>query len=107
VPDEPRHYFAQLRTYQLMPAAELLTMQAVTLTTSIEALVSRPGVRVNCSQCGEEIINEREVWMDGQIFCRTCAGNSYYQTDGKQNTSGICNTCQVKATHIDAAEKDG
>lgn len=78
-PGEKRHYFAQLQGYQRMPTTELLTMQGVTLTTPVEALVSRPGVRVNCAQCGEEIINEREVYVEGQRLCRSCAGNGYYQ----------------------------
>lgn len=76
---EKRHYFAQLQGYQIMPDAELLTLQVVTLTTAVEALVSRPGVRVNCAQCGEEIINEREVYVEGKPLCRSCAGNGYYQ----------------------------
>jgi len=79
VPDEPRHYFAQLHAYQIMPDAELLTLQAVTLRTPVAALVSRPGIRVNCTQCGEEIINEREVLVDGQPTCRACSGQGYYQ----------------------------
>ncbi len=78
-PDESRHYFAQLRAYQIMPDVELLTMQEVHLTPSLKAIVSRAGVRVNCASCGEEIINEREVVSDGQILCRSCAGHSYYQ----------------------------
>lgn len=78
-PSEPRHYFAQLQAYQIMPDAELLTMQPVTLTTPIEAIVSRPGVRVNCDQCGEEIINEREVVSGSQRLCRACAGQGYYR----------------------------
>lgn len=78
-PDEPRHYFAQLQAYQTMPDAELLTIQPVTLTTPIEAIVSRPGVRVNCVQCGEEIINEREVLVEGKALCRACAGHGYCQ----------------------------
>lgn len=78
-PDEPRHYFAQLRAYQIMPEAELLSIQPVQLTPSIKALVSRAGVRVNCVACGEEIINEREVVVEGRIYCRACAGPSYYQ----------------------------
>lgn len=80
VPDEPRHYFAQLQAYQIMPDAELLTIQTITLTTPIEVIVSRPGVRVNCDQCGEEIINEREVISGSQRLCRACAGYSYYVT---------------------------
>ena len=78
-PSEPRHYFAQLQAYQIMPDAELLTMQPVTLTTPIEAIVSRPGVRVNCDQCGEEIINEREVVNGSQRLCRACDGHGYYR----------------------------
>lgn len=77
--DEPRHYFAQLQAYQIMPDAELLTIQAVTLTTPVAAIVSRAGVRVNCAQCGEEIINEREQLVDGRLLCRACAGSAYYQ----------------------------
>lgn len=77
-PDEPRHYFAQLQAYQVMPDVELVTLQPVTLTTPIEAIVSRPGVRVNCDQCGEEIMNERELLVEGQARCRTCAGHGYY-----------------------------
>jgi formylmethanofuran dehydrogenase subunit E len=77
-PDEPRHYFAQLQAYQIMPDAELLMIQPITLTTPIEVIVSRPGVRVNCNQCGEEIINERELLVEGQALCRACTGHAYY-----------------------------
>lgn len=79
VPEEPRHYFAQLKAYQLMPDHELLSIQAVQLTTPIAAIVSRPGVRINCDVCGEEIINEREIEREGLTLCRSCAGSSYYQ----------------------------
>lgn len=41
-PDEPRHYFAQLQAYMVMPDAELLTTQWVNLTPSAEVIVSRP-----------------------------------------------------------------
>lgn len=78
-PDEPRHYFAQLHGYQRMPDAELLTIQAVTLQTPVAVIVSRPGIRVNCTQCGEEIINEREVLIDNRPYCRACGGQGYYQ----------------------------
>ncbi|GAB4525533.1 MAG: FmdE family protein [Anaerolineales bacterium] len=78
-PDEKRHYFAQLHGYQVMPDDELLTVQEVALTTPLEAILSRPGVRVNCASCGEEIINEREIWRDGQPYCHTCVQPGYYR----------------------------
>jgi formylmethanofuran dehydrogenase subunit E len=77
--DEPRHYFAQLKAYQVLPAYELFSIQRIQLTTSIDAIVSRAGVRVNCELCGEEIVNEREVVRDGLTLCRSCAGQGYYR----------------------------
>ncbi len=77
-PDEPRHYFAQLQGYQIMPDAELLRIQEVELHPTLEELISKPLVRVNCDTCGEEIINEREVIVDGLVLCQTCANKSYY-----------------------------
>ncbi|MFO7664026.1 MAG: FmdE family protein [Chloroflexota bacterium] len=80
-PEESKQYFAQLVGYQRMPVEQLLTVQTVTLTTSARWLVSRAGVRVNCSMCGEEIINECEVIQDGQILCQACAGPAYYAAE--------------------------
>jgi formylmethanofuran dehydrogenase subunit E len=77
-PSEQKRYYAQLQGYQLMPDDELLTIQPVTLTTPIQQIVSRAGVRVNCALCGEEIVNEREVLQDGQWVCLACAGSAYY-----------------------------
>lgn len=77
-PDEPRRYFAQLQGYQVMPDAELLRVQEVALNPTLEELISKPIVRVNCEYCGEEIINEREVVVNGTVLCRTCANDGYY-----------------------------
>ena len=78
-PDEARHYFAQMRAYQIMPDEEMFTVQNVILHTSVAEVVSRPGVRVNCSICGEEIINERETRQGNLTLCYTCAKGGYYQ----------------------------
>ncbi len=78
-PDESRHYFAQLQAYQIMPEAELVALKPVVLKASIADLVSRPGVRVNCGVCGEEIINERELRRGDQVLCRACAEAAYYE----------------------------
>jgi len=77
-PEIQGRWRAQLIGYQVMPDDELLVVQPVTLTVSLEAIISRHGVRVTCEHCGEEIINEREVLVDGQVLCRACAGDGYY-----------------------------
>ena len=78
-PGEPRHYFAQMQAYQIMPDEEMFTVNPVVLSTSIKSIVSLSGVRVNCDLCGEEIMNEREVEENGLTLCRACAGSGYYQ----------------------------
>jgi formylmethanofuran dehydrogenase subunit E len=77
-PAEKRRYFAQLIGYQRMPDPELLTVQRVQLVTPAAQLLSRPGVRAACAGCGEEIINQREMWRDGTPLCQACAGPAYY-----------------------------
>lgn len=78
-PNEPRHYFAQMQAYQIMPDDELLTVQDVILNTPIEQIVSRPNLRVDCDVCGEEIMNEREIHQNGLSLCHVCAHGGYYQ----------------------------
>ena len=77
-PEAQGHWEAQLLGYQRVPDDELLTWQEVTLTASVEKIVSRPGLRVVCDRCGEEVMNEREVIREGAILCRACAGSAYY-----------------------------
>lgn len=77
VPDEPRHYFAQMQAYQSMPDSEMFSMVEVSMVVPVDQIVSRPGVRVTCELCGEEILNERDVMKNGMILCRPCAGSGY------------------------------
>lgn len=86
-PTAADRYAAQLHGYQLMPDAALLTIQPVILKTPVEAIVSRPGLRVNCTQCQEEIMNEREVLLKGLPYCRACIGEGYYQLCDEQVTA--------------------
>lgn len=79
VPDEKRHYFAQLQAYQSMPDEELMTVQEVELNFNVHEIVSHAGKRVNCENCEEEIINEREVIVEGKNYCKSCAEGGYYQ----------------------------
>jgi formylmethanofuran dehydrogenase subunit E len=79
VTNEPRHYFAQMQAYQSMRDEEMFNIQEVFLKTPIDQIISKPGMRVNCDVCGEEIMNERETLCNGLTLCRACAGEGYYQ----------------------------
>jgi formylmethanofuran dehydrogenase subunit E len=87
-PQEPRHYFAQLEAYQIMPDEVMLTVQDVKLNIPIAQIISRSGTRVNCDRCGEEIVNERYVVVDEKHYCIPCAEGGYYQVEkANVNTS--------------------
>jgi formylmethanofuran dehydrogenase subunit E len=72
-------YTAQLKGYQVMPEEELFSFQTVELDPPIPDLLSRPGLHAKCSQCGEEISNDRQLCVDGKVLCRTCGGMRYYR----------------------------
>lgn len=77
-PDEELSYNAMLLGYQRMPADKLFTIRPVQLNSSLEEIISQPGLRACCDICKEEIINERELHRNGLTLCRACAGGAYY-----------------------------
>ena len=85
-PDQEGRYNTMLFGYQRMPREELLSIEEVSLIIPLESIVSRAGVRVNCDDCGEEIINEREIIQNGFKLCRSCAGSEYYHSSIPQES---------------------
>jgi len=81
-PDAPSRWHAQRDGYQLMPAEQLLQVEDVVLTEALTEILGEDDVRVTCSVCGEEVIDKRELIVDGQVLCRGCAGSSYCQRRG-------------------------
>lgn len=79
IPLAKSRWHAQLEAYQQLTDDELLIAKSVDLALDLQALISRPGVRVICESCGEEIINQREVTLDGATLCRSCADGAYYR----------------------------
>ncbi|MBL8156728.1 MAG: TraR/DksA C4-type zinc finger protein [Anaerolineae bacterium] len=78
-PNAKSRWHAQLEAYQVVSDEAFFVWQEIELHLNLDALISRPGIRVNCARCGEEILNEREVYTNGQPLCRSCAGESYFK----------------------------
>jgi formylmethanofuran dehydrogenase subunit E len=77
-PQARNRWGAQLTGYQRMPDELLLSWQWVSLAGSLHVILGRHGKRVICEVCREEIINQREVVIEGTALCRACAGRAYY-----------------------------
>jgi len=77
-PDESRRYYAQLSGYQLMPDEVLLSITTVALRDDLAEFLGQAGIRVNCSECGEEVMNRREAIRNNTPLCRSCADGAYF-----------------------------
>jgi formylmethanofuran dehydrogenase subunit E len=88
-PNARSRWHAQLEAYQVVPDASFFVWQEIELHLNLDALISRPGIRVTCARCGEEILNEREVYRNGQPLCRSCAGETYFKVKSEAAWSSI------------------
>lgn len=77
-PEAKNRWEGYLLGYQRLPDEELFNFQQVQINVPVSQIIRRAGARVICDQCGEEIINEREVVQGAKRFCRACAGHGYY-----------------------------
>lgn len=80
VADATDRWHTYLFGYQEMPVEKLFVFQPVLLSVSLEEIISKKNAKVTCSGCGEEIFNEREIYVDGVALCKSCAGQGYYSS---------------------------
>ncbi len=69
----------QDEAYRVAPAEVLFSHQWVRVRIPEEDLPGLRFGRVVCSQCREHINFRREVLRDGEILCRSCAGEAYWE----------------------------
>jgi len=69
----------QMLAYREMSDDDLFAAQWVKVDLPTEEFPGYKGERITCSNCGEGINFRREVQRDGNVLCRACAGESYYQ----------------------------
>jgi formylmethanofuran dehydrogenase subunit E len=69
----------QMLAYREISNDDLFTVQWVRVSLPPEEMPGYKGERIVCEQCGEGINFQREVRRDGNILCRACAGERYYE----------------------------
>lgn len=70
---------AQMLAYREMPAGELFDVRWVRVEIGPEELPGYKAGRILCEACGEGINFSREVRTGGQVLCRPCAGDRYWE----------------------------
>ena len=65
--------------WSLIPDEELFKIEPVTVNLRPEDLPGKPLRRVKCENCSENVMDGRELLVDGQTLCRACANGAYYE----------------------------
>lgn len=69
----------QMLAYRELSDDALFAAQWVRVRLGPEDLPGYKQPRTHCAACGEGINFKREVLRDGQLLCRACAGDCYYE----------------------------
>jgi formylmethanofuran dehydrogenase subunit E len=69
----------QMLAYREMSDEDLFASQWVKVDLPPEEFPGYKGERIACAKCGEGINFRREVRREGDVLCRACAGEAYYQ----------------------------
>lgn len=78
VPDAANKWSAMMEGYKVIPPGELFRVQTIALKVPVAEIMSSRSRKAFCDDCGEEILNGREVTKDGRTLCGSCAGDRYY-----------------------------
>jgi formylmethanofuran dehydrogenase subunit E len=67
-----------LKRIALIPDSQLVTLEDVTVSIPENDLPGLPKAEATCAECGELIMDGRDVKKGGKVMCRACAGKKYY-----------------------------
>lgn len=68
----------QLHAYRVMPTSELFKIEEVKIDLQRLDLPGPTQHKIVCEKCGETVRDGKEVLSDGLIYCRPCAGDTYF-----------------------------
>lgn len=78
-PEIADKYQCQTAAYKIMSDDELFEWEDVKVEIPEQDMPGRPIKRVRCDKCGEYVQDMREVYLDGKVLCKACAGGAYYK----------------------------
>jgi formylmethanofuran dehydrogenase subunit E len=61
-----------------IPESEILKIERVQVDIPEDGMPGSPRHKETCSVCGEQIMNNRQIIVAGEVMCRNCGIKSYY-----------------------------
>ena len=80
-PESDNKYAGQLEAYKIMTEEDLFEVMEVRVAIRPEDMPGRPLRRTRCDGCGEYVQDMREIYREGKVLCKPCAGEGYYTTE--------------------------
>ena len=77
-PNQPKDMKEVAKMICNAPEEEIFTIKNVKITIPKEDMPGFPTHKDVCSRCGEEIMDSKEVMIEGKAVCKNCAQGSYY-----------------------------
>jgi formylmethanofuran dehydrogenase subunit E len=77
-PSQPKDMKEVAKMICSAPEEEIFKVQEVKIVIPKEDMPGFPTHKDVCSRCGEEIMDSKEVMIDGKAVCKNCAQGSYY-----------------------------
>ncbi len=68
-----------VRLLSVLPEEEVIRIQRVRVPISGDDLPGFPLHQTICEECGERVMDHREVVSGGRTLCQSCGGGSYYE----------------------------
>ncbi|MDM7203059.1 MAG: FmdE family protein [Thermodesulfobacteriaceae bacterium] len=68
----------ELMAYKVMPLEELFDVRKVRVLLDELDLPGKPRKKIVCSKCGIVVRDGKEIWIDGEPYCKICAGGGYF-----------------------------
>lgn len=65
-----------------VPEEELLVIEEVKVDIPPQDIPGFPKYRAYCEECGDRVLDHREVIVEGKTLCKACAEGPYYQKIG-------------------------
>jgi len=69
----------QLAAYQIMPPDLLFEVLPVEVDVPYSDMPGPTRFKCECESCGVIVRDKREIYKNGQVVCRNCAGDTYFK----------------------------
>lgn len=78
-PEIDDKYERQKQAYKIMSDEELFDIRPIKVKISDHDMPGRPLKRIKCEKCGDFVQDCKDINIDGQNLCKSCAYGAYFE----------------------------